>query len=313
MSALDLQGVFAVPPIARKVTPGRAFDFDQNERLVKHILAGGITRLIYGGNAFIYHVTLDEFSDLLPWFDSLVRDVDVIPSIGPTYGRAMDQAKLVRRYPFPAVMVLPCSDPRDAKGLERGYREIAAASNTRLVLYLKDDNNFGADKAAGLDAVARLVDDGICAGIKYAVVREDPASDSYLEALLSRVDRSLIISGIGERPAIVHMKSWALPGFTTGSGCLAPSLSYRLFDACQTGEFEKAELFRSFFIALEDLRDEWGPARVLHHALELAEVVKTGPIVPYISGLSSEQLQTLETVVRTLVKANAEAGVHELI
>ena len=28
---------------------------------------------------------------------------------------------------------------------------------------------------------------------------------------------------------------------------------------------------------LEDLRDAWGPARVLHHATELAGVARTGP------------------------------------
>lgn len=313
MSALNLQGVFAVPPLARKASPARAIDFDQNQILVKHILSGGVTRLVYGGNAFIYHVTLDEFSELLPWFNSLVGDVEVIPGIGPTFGRAMDQAKLIRKYPFHAAMVLPCADPRDAFGLEQGYREIAEAANTRLMLYIKDESNFGPDRDAGLDAVARLVDDGICAGIKYAIVRDNPADDAYLASLLTRVDRSLVISGIGERPAIVHMKSWDLPGFTTGSGCLAPSLSQLLFEACQCREYEIAEAFRAPFITLEDLRDEWGPAKVLHHALELAGIVKTGPLVPYVSALDREQLKTLEPVAQTLARANAEVGVQELI
>ena len=49
----------------------------------------------------------------------------------------------------------------------------------------------------------RLIDSGVCVGIKYAVVRDDPSQDKYLEGLLSRVDRSKVISGIGERPAIV--------------------------------------------------------------------------------------------------------------
>jgi len=45
-------------------------------------------------------------------------------------------------------MVLPCGDPRDAKGLERGYREIAAAANKHLIVYLKEENNLGADREA---------------------------------------------------------------------------------------------------------------------------------------------------------------------
>jgi hypothetical protein len=36
-------------------------DYEQNERLARHIVAGGVTRLLYGGNAFLYHVTLAEY------------------------------------------------------------------------------------------------------------------------------------------------------------------------------------------------------------------------------------------------------------
>ena len=50
-------------------------------------------------------------------------------------------------------MVLPCNDPRDAAGLERGLREFSDAAGMPLTLYLKDELGFGADRAAGLDAV----------------------------------------------------------------------------------------------------------------------------------------------------------------
>ena len=192
-------GVFAVPPLARRTDASRTLDFEQNNLIVRHILSGGITRLLYGGNAFLYHLTLREYEQLLDWLTNLAGDAWAIPSVGPSYGRAMDQAALLRRYEFPCVMVLPCGDPRDAAGLERGYREIAAAANKHLIVYLKEENNLGADREAGLDAVARLVNDGVCIGIKYAVVRQPPCEDVYLEALLKRVDRNLVISGIGER------------------------------------------------------------------------------------------------------------------
>jgi dihydrodipicolinate synthase/N-acetylneuraminate lyase len=294
ITADSLRGVFAVPPLARAANG--AIDFTQNDRVVKHIASGGIKRLIYGGNAFIYHIQLHEFDALLEWLNSLSDDLWLIPSIGPSYGRALDQAATLRRYQFPCAMVLPCCDPRDAPGLECGYREIAAASNTKLIIYLKDENNFGNDRDRGLDAVARLVADGVCIGIKYAVVREDPAHDTYLEALLARVDRKFVISGIGERPAVTHLRDWQLPGFTTGSGCIAPRQSQKLLEACQNEDFETAFQVRAHFIPLEDLRDAWGPARVLHHATELAGIAKTGPIAPYVSMLSAQQLAELSTV-----------------
>ena len=302
----DLRGVFAVPPLARRVDAARSLDFEQNERIVRHIISGGITRLIYGGNAFLYHITLAEYEQMIDWLAHL--ESWVIPSVGPDYGRAIDQATLLRNHRFPCVMVLPCSDPRDAGGLERGYREIAEAADTKLILYLKGEENFGKDKEAGLDSVARLIDDGVCIGIKYAVVRDDPARDAYLEDLLRRVDRKFVISGIGERPALAHLREWKLPGFTTGSGCVAPHASQLLYEACAEGDFQKGESLRSEFIPLEDLRDEWGPAKVLHAAVELAGIARTGPVPPFLSLATQEQMEIISPVAQTLLQRNALIG-----
>ena len=298
----DLHGVFAVPPLARRNDSARTLDFDQNDKIVAFIEAGGISRLIYGGNAFLYHVTLAEFESLIDWLATLTARISVIPSIGPSFGRAMDQTQFIKNHDFPCVMVLPCADPRDADGLERGYREISEAAKSQLIIYLKDETNFGSNLEHSLDSVARLIDDGICVGIKYAVVRNDPTIDPYLEALLARVDRKYVISGIGERPAVTHLRDWQLTGFTTGSGCIAPRLSQELFEVSKAGDFELALQIRSNFTGLEDLRDAWGPARVLHQAVELAGIAQVGPIPPYVSPLTAEQAKELRRVVDDLTK-----------
>src|SRR5712691_9765053 len=305
ISPEDLRGVLAVPPLARRRDASRSLDLAQNDLIVRHIVSGGITRLIYGGNAFLYHITLAEYEELLEWLAGFDDELWVIPSIGPSYGRAMDQAKLLRKFQFPCAMVLPCSDPSDSAGLDRGYREIAEAADAELIIYLKDERNFGANRETGLDAVARLVDDGLCVGIKYAVVRDDPSRDPFLENLLRRVDRKFVISGIGERPAVVHLRDWKLPGFTTGSGCLAPRLSRQLFEACARGDLDEATKLRAAFMPIEDLRDAWNPARVLHSAIELAGIAQTGVIPPYLSALSSEQLQELSAVACTLLERDS--------
>jgi len=293
----DTQGVFPVPPLARRNDSRRTLDFDLNHRIVRHIAQAGITRLIYGGNAFLYHVTLAEYGELLEWLSGLPDNLLAIPSAGPSFGRAMDQAPLLRRYGFPLVMLLPCADPRDATGLEAGIRDFADAAGMPVMAYLKDETNFGADREAGLDAVARLIDSGVCAAIKYAVVRPDPAHDEYLAGLLRRVDRNKVISGIGERPAIVHMRDWGLPGFTTGSGCVAPQLSQALFEACRAGDYARADVLRASFLPLEDVRDRWGPARVLHAALEVAGIAETGPIPPYVSALETGRREALREAI----------------
>ena len=138
----DLRGVFPVPPLCRRADARRSLDWPENDRLLRHMTEGGMTRFLYGGNAFLY------------------------PSLGPSFGRALDQAALLRRHSFPCAMALPCADPRDARGLEAGLREISEAAGLALILYLKEEANFGGDLEAGLDAVARLVDAKVCVAIK---------------------------------------------------------------------------------------------------------------------------------------------------
>ncbi|MBL8227435.1 MAG: dihydrodipicolinate synthase family protein [Bryobacterales bacterium] len=302
IQASDWRGVFPVPPLARRNDKARSIDFAENAKLLRHMEAGGMTRFLYGGNAFLYHITLAEYEALLDWLNAQPDHFWCIPSAGPSFGRLMDQAPILRRYKFPAVMHLPCADPRDASGLEAGLRDFADACGTPLILYLKEENNFGGNLDAGLDAVARMVKDGICIGIKYAVVRKDPYLDVYLDGLLKRVDRNIVLSGIGERPAIAHLQKFGLPGFTTGSGCLAPAASNRILSACQAGDYLTAEAARQRFIPHEDLRDAWGPARVLHAATEFAGICDTGPIPPFVSALNSEQLAQLEAVAKALAE-----------
>jgi 4-hydroxy-tetrahydrodipicolinate synthase len=303
----DLAGVFAVPPLPRHTGARRTLDFDAAEAVAKHIEDGGITRYLYGGNAFLYHVSLDEYETLLGWLDGFDPSRWPIPSVGPSFGRAIDQAKLLRRHSFRTVMVLPCNDPRDARGMEAGLREIADACGVPLILYLKSEDGFGSDKEAGLDAVGRLVNDGVAIAIKYAVVLDEPRRDPYLDGLLRRVDRHRVISGMGERPAIVHMRDFALPGFTTGSGCIASRACSLLFDACVQKDWTRAEEIRAQFMPLEDLRDAWGPARVLHHATELAGIATTGSIPPYVSALGDKQLHELAPVAHALRERDALA------
>lgn len=296
----DLQGVFPVPPLARRHDAKRTLDFNAATRIADYLAAAGVTRLLFGGNAFLYHLTLAEYAELLAWLAGLPDHLWCIPSAGPSYGRLMDQAPLLHRHGFPCAMVLPCNDPRDAAGLERGLREFSDAAGMPLTLYLKDELGFGADRAAGLDALGRLVESGVCCAIKYAVVRKDPAQDDYLAGLLARVDRRRVVSGIGERPAVVHMLDWHLPGFTTGSGCVAPALTQALFAACKQRDRAAAEALRAPFLPLEDLRDAWGPAPVLHAAVEAAGIAETGPLPPFVSNLSAERMATVKPVAQAL-------------
>src|SRR5690606_27689905 len=125
----------------------------------------------------------------------------------------------------------------------------------------------------------------------------------FLKALLERVDSALVVSGIGERPAIVHRRDWGLPGFTTGSGCIAPLLSHALLRERRDGRWDAAEEIRRRFLPLEDCRDAWNPARVLHHAVELAGIARTGPVLPFLSALDPERLGKVRAALPPLLEA----------
>lgn len=55
--------VMAVPPLARRAD--LSLDAAQNQKLIRHIEAGGVRTLLYGGNANLYHVAVSEYRDLL--------------------------------------------------------------------------------------------------------------------------------------------------------------------------------------------------------------------------------------------------------
>src|SRR5262249_25687798 len=139
LSPEDLRGVFAVPPLARRPFGGRILDDEQNYFIRWRTYLGGIKRYIYGGNAFVYHQTLRDWTNTIEWLESFPEEAIVVPSIGPAFGIAWEQADLLRRQGFQTAMVLPCGDPRDAAGLESGYRELAYRLSGNLIIYLKDE------------------------------------------------------------------------------------------------------------------------------------------------------------------------------
>ena len=106
--------VVAVPPVAWTRTLDLAEN--QNRRLIGHIEAGGVDALLYGGNANLYHFDLGRFTALM---DLLAEAPSaVIPSIGPDFGKLLDEATILRDRKFAGVMALPMTFPTHPDGIE---------------------------------------------------------------------------------------------------------------------------------------------------------------------------------------------------
>jgi dihydrodipicolinate synthase/N-acetylneuraminate lyase len=288
------ESVIAVPPLARdrslKICP------EQNEKIIQYLESGGVRSLLYGGNAVLYHVRMSEYASLLSMLaDSAGDESVVIPSIGPAYGLAMDQVDVLRDFAFPTVMLLPSRDVVDQVGIATGVRRLSEQLGKPIVLYLKFDR--------WLDAalIKSLEDDGVISWIKYAVVRDDPSSDDYLREVIDVFPRERIVSGIGEQPAIVHLRDFAVTGFTSGCVCVAPRRSMQMMRAIHAGDDETAETIRTWFRPLEDLRNEIHPIRVLHHAVTAASIAETGPLMPMLSELSSDDVNRIKAAVTSMM------------
>jgi dihydrodipicolinate synthase/N-acetylneuraminate lyase len=142
--------------------------------------------------------------------------------------------------------------------------------------------------------------------IKYAVVRADPAQDDLLAGLVQTVDPKLIVSGIGEQPAIVHWQKFGVHAFTSGCVCVAPRRSQEMLNALRAGDFAKAEAIRERFNSLETLRNAYGPIPVLHHAVALAGIAQTGPALPLVANLDDQLLDEILPAAEGLLAWNRE-------
>ena len=288
------ESVIAVPPLARDESLNVCAK--QNEKIIRYLEKGGVRSLLYGGNAVLYHVRMSEYAGLLTMLaDAAGSDTVVVPSIGPAFGLAMDQVEVLRDFEFPTVMLLPSRDVVDQQGIATSVRRLADKLGKPIVLYLKFDRWLDTDLIKSLDA------DGAISWLKYAVVRDDPAEDDYLREVLEVFPAERVVSGIGEQPAIVHVRDFGVTGFTSGCVCVAPERSMQMMRAIHAGDYEAAEAIRQWFRPLEDLRNEIHPIRVLHHAVAEADIARTGPMLPMLSDLPADDVDRIRAVVTTMM------------
>jgi dihydrodipicolinate synthase/N-acetylneuraminate lyase len=287
--------VLSVPPLARRAD--LSLSPEANRALIKHLETGGVRTLMYGGNANFYHLPTSEYAATLDFLaEAAGKDTWVIPSAGADYGKLLDQAAILRSRAFPTAMALPFGKPSNDSGVATALRKFADKLGKPIIAYVKA---LGYIEPGTLGELAR---DGVICAIKYAVVRDDPVKDPYLDELLQHVSRDIVISGIGERPAIVHLRDFGLKCFTSGSVCVAPRGSMKILALLKAKKYDEAEKIRAAYIALEDQRDARGPIRVLHDAVTLAGIADMGPMLPMISNLEVSERATVKAAALALLE-----------
>lgn len=294
--------VISVPPLARNAD--YSLSADENVKIIRHLEDGGVRTLLYGGNAILYHVAMSEYAELLALLAESAGDESlVIPSVGPAFGTMMDQAAILRDFPFPTAMILPQRDVATPDGVATAVRKFVEAAERPAVLYIKHDGFID------VPAVRRLMDDDLLSFIKYAIVRDEPSQDDFLRSLVDAVGPTRIVSGIGEQPAVAHLRDFGLTGFTSGCVCVAPALSMHMLQALRNEDYASAERVRATFKPLEDLRNSINPVRVLHAAVALGGIAETGPVIPLLSDVPPEARPAIKAAaVALLAEERATAG-----
>ena len=128
--------VIAVPPLARDAD--LKVCATENAKIMRHLEAGGVRTLLYGGNAIFYHIALAEYAGTLAILqENAGADTVVIPSVGPAFGTTLDQAAVLRDFDFPTAMVLPARDIATPDGVAIGIRKFVEAYGKPIVLYIK--------------------------------------------------------------------------------------------------------------------------------------------------------------------------------
>lgn len=294
---LIASSVLAVPPLARHAD--LSLNPAANAALINHLEAGGVRTLMYGGNANIYNVAVSEYASLLDMLERLAgADTWVIPSIGCDYGKAIDELDILRERSFPTAMLLPAASITTDSGVATSIRKQVDRYGKPLIVYIKSDTYLQPKTVAALDA------DGCVAAVKYGTVRANEMAtlgDSFLRELVQRVSPSKIISGIGERPAITHLRDFGLQGFTSGSVCVAPRGSMKILRHIQASDYEAAQSLRAAYLPLEDQRDTLNPIVTLHDAVSLAGIADMGPILPTLSNLDVRHHATVQAAAKALL------------
>jgi 4-hydroxy-tetrahydrodipicolinate synthase len=284
---------------------GGAINAEANGRLLEHLRSGRVTTFMYGGNANFYNLGVAELGRVLDTLTPLLAAGDwLIPSVGADFGKASEQIALLRERPFPTAMALPLRFPANPAGVARGLGKLAGQYGKPVIAYVKDEGYI-----ANADLAALVKEGSVCA-VKYAIVRPDPRHDPVLADLVQRMGPDLIISGIGERPVIDHFRAFGLRAFTSGSTCVAPALSNRIREALHAGDDASAAATRALFMPLEDARDAHSPIRILHAAVELAGIARTGPIGEFLSVIEDKNVLAQLGPIALALLAHNEAALR---
>ncbi len=291
------QTVIALPPLARD--EDGALSRAQNQRLLRHVASGGVRVVAYAANANLYHISRTDYAAMLEMLGEITDESMVaIPGVGPDFGALTDQAEMLRGTDFPAAHLLPSHGPGTETGLLRGIRRFVEQAEKPVVL------EWNREDSMPVDGVRGLLEDGMVAWIQYGIRRDQPASDALLSEIVRVAGPGRVVSGLGERAAVVHLRDFGMPTFASGAAAIAPALAQRMLDRIRRGGVVEAEEIRGVFRKFGILREKAGAVAVLHEGVSFAGIAHTGPVLPFLSEVEDDYRSRVREAAQTLLGEN---------
>lgn len=273
-----IASVIAIPPLARDAEGQPSAT--ENRKLLAWLAGAGIRSYLYGGIANFFNVRVSEFPSVLDAIEAYAGPDDwVIPSIGPDFGKAMDQVAILKGRDFPTAMLLPFAPVMPA-GVATGLRRLADAYGRPLMLFFQS-----AEYLKPWD-IAALLADGVLCTVEFGIHPTATGENPFLAELLQLVGgTSHIIDARGEA-SIVHTAKYGLRGFTSGMSALAPQLSAALLTAVADGRLDQAAALAEKFLVLAKLRATHSFVSVLYDALRFASIADPGVVGPFYAPIT---------------------------
>lgn len=241
------------------------------------------------GTGLVYDATLAEYETVVGAFvDAAAGRAQIVPGIGPGFGRSLEMAHIARGLGVAGAMVMPVVGPASARGVEEGMRRIARQAQLPIVLYQRRLDIMPVDQVIRLCSMDEVV------GLKYAV--DD--LDAFRLINDGCGEQAAMICGMAEDPAIEYLAAGAV-GFSSGMANFSPRTSLAMLHRFSEGDRTGAELLREVMVPFEDLRGEHAArysGSALHAAMMRAGLAG-GPVVPFAEDVADADLPRLNEII----------------
>ena len=249
------------------------------------------------GTGLVYDASLEEFEAVVGAFMDAAAgsDMQVVPGIGPGYGRALEMGQIARSLGADGVMIMPIVGPASQLGVRQGLRTIAEKTGLPTILYQRRLDIMPVDQVIALCELEEVV------GLKYAVDDIGP-----FERIVDRASSdAAMICGMAEDPCLDYLAKGAV-GFSSGMANFVPLMSLEILRSFTAGDLPEAQRLRQLMVPFEDFRGE-NAARysgsLLHAAMDQAGLAG-GPVIPFAEDVATDDLPRLKAMLATLFAEN---------